>query len=41
MVKVTYPNGKIVSFMWIDRKTGYGYNRIGKKILRYPLPVKS
>ena len=36
MVKITYPDGHVVSFMWINN--GYGYNRVGKKIYRYPLP---
>ena len=36
MVKVEYPDGHIVNFMWITEK--YGYFRIKGKILRYNLP---
>lgn len=36
MVKVEYPDGHVVNFMWITEK--YGYFRIKGKILRYNLP---
>ena len=36
MVKVEYPDGHIVNYMWITEK--YGYFRIKGKILRYGLP---
>ena len=38
MVKVKYPNGKILHFMWTKGK--YGYIRTSAKLLRYPLPAK-
>ena len=39
MVKVVYPDGHEVSFMWVNN--GFGYNRQGKKVFRYPLPDKA
>jgi len=36
MVKVVYPDGNMVNFMWI--KNGYGFVRMGNKIFKYSLP---
>ena len=36
MIKVVYPKGKIVNYMWIDKK--YGYIRRKGKVYCYSLP---
>ena len=38
MIKVVYPDGHKINFMWTTAK--YGYIRKGHRILRYPLPTK-
>ena len=38
MIKVVYPNGHEINFMWTNKK--FGYVRKGKKLYRYPLPTK-
>ena len=38
MVKIKYPNGRIINYHWINKKEGFGYFQYQKQILRYPLP---
>ena len=39
MVRVVYPDGHEVNFMWI--KGDFGFIRQGRCILRYPLPTEN
>jgi hypothetical protein len=38
VVKIKYPSGTVIKFMWIKGK--YGYIRTKNKVYRYPLPAE-